>query len=120
MEERRKLPRTPVPQDLAPLDPETGARLIDLSPEGACLEYAEPVPKGTEVLVRIPSAADPVRIPAVVVWSRLVASLHRPGGGRRDVFHVGVTFTRATAEEDAAIRRALLAIDTARKDTQCQ
>jgi hypothetical protein len=88
--ERRCVARLPVPSQFTSPGLENKAVcLVDLSPDGACLEHVRPLPDWDMCFVELPLALGGVRLQGEVVWSRV------GGGGSRGPRGKGWFTTRA-------------------------
>lgn len=104
----RAFPRQPVALDanvfaLTGQSWQAGARVLNLSPKGACLELRQAVEKGDRlrVAISIPALWDPLELEAVAVWTRSEPPLTSP--------QVGVCFSPL---ESAALRIFVQLLET--------
>ncbi len=105
MLERRKVARIAVPRDRT--TPDQAQRILDLSLQGARLEHGAPHCEGMVVSVDLPPAPTLMRVPAVVVWTRQVATERTVTGERRAIYQSGVAFCRATPDQETALQRVI-------------
>ncbi len=100
--DRRYLARLPIPLQLKSRGlADEAVRLIDLSPEGVCIEHDRPLPDWDFCLVVLPPALGGLRLQGEVVWSRVAG--RKPEGGGRGVayYQSGLSFSDLTpAQQD--------------------
>jgi hypothetical protein len=82
-------------------------RLVDLSPEGACIEHDRPLPDWDLCLVVLPPALGGLQLQGEVVWSR-VAGRKPAGGGQGPAYYQsGLAFSGLTPAQQAGLAAAL-------------
>lgn len=106
--ERRRGVRVPVPPGVeAVLGCEVTVAVRDLNFLGACLEHADPLLPGQQCFVMIPPrGANPLELPARVVWSRAYPLDPGPGGTGW-VYRSGVEFREVPPEALRGLRAYL-------------
>ncbi len=114
--ERRRVARLPVPSQFNSSGLENEAvRLVDLSPEGACLEHLRPLPDWDQCRVLLPPALGGVRLQGEVVWSRVGGRRQGTNGEGRVYYQSGLRFTYLTSEQRARLVTAVEILKAARE-----
>lgn len=114
--ERRHRVRLPVPSKLA--GPGAGLqriRLVDLSPEGACLEHARPLPDWDFSFVILPPALGGFQLQGEVVWSRAARRTEGAAGKAVRYSHGGLRFPWLTLGQRAGLTDALEILKAAQR-----
>jgi hypothetical protein len=108
MPDRRKAARVVVPWHLSArvLDSHE-VRILDLSTAGVGIEHVVPLQPGATCTLELPLPFGSVHLAARVVWSMLKGDGESRKGGRQAQYHSGLAFTELTAEQQAALARAL-------------
>lgn len=108
MRDRRKVARVVVPWHLSArvLDSHD-VRILDLSTAGVGIEHVVPLQPGATCALDIPLPFGSVHVAARVVWSMLKGDGETREGGLQAQYHSGLAFTDLTAEQQAALARAL-------------
>lgn len=108
MRERRKAARVVVPWHLSArvLDSHD-VRILDLSTAGVGIEHAMPLQPGATCSLELPLPFGSVHLAARVVWSMLKGNGGTREGAHELTYHSGLAFTELTAEQQAALARAL-------------
>ena len=112
--ERRYNERLTIPpqfNDPGPADQQV--RLVDLSPEGACIEHLRSLPEWDICFFALPRALGGIRLQGQVVWSRAVGRQPDTQGGRQIYYQSGLRFTELTPEQRAGLTAALESLRSA-------
>jgi hypothetical protein len=115
--DRRRVARLPIPLQFKSRGLEDEAvRLIDLSPEGACLEHDRPLPDWDCCLVVLPPALGGLHLQGEVVWSRVAG--RRPGGAGRGpaYYQSGLSFSALTPAQQDGLAAALQRLKAAQAE----
>jgi hypothetical protein len=114
MSERRKVARVVVPWHLSArvLDGHD-ARILDLSTAGVGIEHVVPLQPGSTCTLQFPLPFGSLHVAARVVWSMLKGEKGGEGD-RQPRYHSGLAFTELTAEQQAALARALETLQATR------
>ena len=114
--DRRRVARFPVPsQFTCPGLEHEAVRLVDLSPEGACLEHVRPLPDWDTCFVVLPPALGGLRLQGEVVWSRVGGRQPGTEGKGRVYYQSGLHFTGLTPEQRVGLTAALQFLKTAQQ-----
>lgn len=106
--ERRHTGRLTVPPQFnAPWPAEQDERLVDLSPEGACIEHLGSVPHWDVYFLVLPRALGGIRLQGQVVWSRAMGQRLNAQGVQQVSYLSGLRFASLTAEQRAGLTHAL-------------
>ena len=112
--ERRHVARLTVPIQLSGPGPEgQQVCLVDLSPEGACIEHLRSLPEWDICFFALPRALGGIRLQGQVVWSRAVGRQPDTQGGRQIYYQSGLRFTELTPEQRAGLTAALESLRSA-------
>ena len=114
--ERRHVARLTVPIQLSGPGPEgQQVCLVDLSPEGACIEHVRPFADWSISVVDLPPALGGVRLQGEVVWSRVGG--RKPGAEGKGLvyYQSGLHFTLLTPEQRAGLTTALQLLKAAQE-----
>jgi len=112
--DRRRVARLPVPsQFTSPGLENEVVRLVDLSPDGACLEHVRPLPDWDMCFVELPQALGGVRLQGEVVWSRVGGRQPGAAGQGRAYYQSGLHFTLLTPVQRAGLTAALAILKAA-------
>ena len=106
--DRRRVARLPVPSQFTSPGLENEAvRLVNLSPDGACLEHFRPLPDWDMCFVELPLALGGVRLQGEVAWSRVGGRQPGAAGQGLVYYQSGLHFTLLTPAQRAGLTAAL-------------
>ena len=119
--ERRRVARLPIPSRFSgPGLEEQPVRLLDLSPEGARIEHARPVPDWHMCVLTLPPALGGLRLQGEVVWSQVRGRKLGPKGARQICHQSSRTFILLTPAQQDALTAALQRLRAAREPPPAQ
>jgi len=82
-------------------------RLLDLSPDGACLEHPRPFANWDPCFMDLPPALGGIRLQGEVIWSRVGGRTPGAEGKQLVYYQSGLHFTLLTPEQLAGLMAAL-------------
>ena len=82
-------------------------RILDLSLTGARIEHLSPLRPGSSCAFELPTTIGSLVLSARVVRSSVIGNEPTPDGGRLLRYESGLTFVGITAEQQAALEKAL-------------
>ena len=111
--ERRRVARLTVASHLGGFKLEASpVRLLDLSPEGACVEHPGHLHEGLVCYVELPPTLGRVRLTGRVVWTRLHMGEQTFEGDKHLYYQSGLVFVGITSEQQTALAAALEILKT--------
>jgi len=115
--DRRRVARLPIPLQLKSrgLEHEV-VRLVDLSPEGACIEHDRPLPNWDLCFVVLPPALGGLRLQGEVVWSRVAGRKPEGGGKGAAYYQSGLSFSDLTPAQQDGLAAALQGLKAAQEE----
>ena len=115
--DRRHVARLTIPSQLgSPGLEDQQVRLVDLSPDGACIEHPRPFADWDLCFMDLPPALGGIRLQGEVVWSQVRGRKLGPKGARQICHQSSRTFILLTPAQQDALTAALQRLRAAREE----
>ena len=106
--ERRRVARLPIPSELSgPGWAAHQVRLLDLSPEGARIEHARPLPTRDLFFLDLPLALGGTDLQGEPIWTQMVERQEGAEGQAAVLYQSGLRFTMLTPGQQRRLATAL-------------